>query len=341
MKKIGFVFYLVAIFFWACSPKPKPEENHTNDTNQIHTITKPDSATLMKPKIMGQMRAYYTSLEQEKIDENQFFAHVVTVFYNSKDISSAKIGESLREGFKKMDNRKITIDEQATSLKITPDGYELILGGTSTHTDVTKKNTVEGVFRNKIILDKDLKITYYNVAPDAERIAGEQNELIFAQQLVAAFGKSETLANFIHPDKGVVCMYRSGAFDRMETRRTTEEIKVKNKAVWKVLASANCSDIILNKIPAFNCETEFKEKGCFLAPVSQFDEAARTATELNKLNDRSVGYNEKQKDSFKEIEGMITHQLIITDSNLLLGFGQIEGKWYLLEINISKFDCSA
>lgn len=343
MKKSIVLFSVCISLLWGCGPKST--DNHDNpqtgDSNKIQTVTKIDSASLFKPKAVQVLKAYYSALESEKIDENQFFAPDVNTFYNSQNISSSKIGESLREGFKKMDNRKITLDEDAVVCRQVPQGYELIVSGNSTHTEAAKKNVVQGVFRNRIVMNKDLKITYYNTAPDTERGTEESNELVFAEKIMVSLKNESSLNELIHPEKGVVLMYRSGAFDKIATIRNASELKSKSGNNWKKMIAVQCDGIVMNIIPSFNCDTEFKEKGCFLSPAGGFNEAARTAEELNKLNDRSINYNARERGTFKELEGMVTHQLIITESRLLLGLGQIDGKWYVLEINASKFDCSA
>ncbi len=343
MKKSIFLLVLTVSILWGCSPKSDDnnDKDQPGDSNKIQSVTKIDSASLFKPKAVQVLKNYYAALEAEKMDETQFFAPTVSVFYNSQNISNAKIGESLRDGFKKMDNRKIVLDEDAVSCKQVPEGYELIVSGNSTHTDVAKKSTIQGVFINRIVMGRDMKITYYNVAPNAERGTGEMNELVFAEKMMASLKENTSLNEFIHPDKGVVLMYRSGAFDKIQTFKNADELKSKYEIQWKKIIAIRCGGIVMNKIPSFNCDTEFKEKGCFLSPVENFNEASRTAEELNKLNDRSINYNTRDRGVFKEMEGMVTHQLVLTEGKLLLGFGQIDGKWYLLEINSSKFDCSA
>ena len=343
MKKSVFLLITGAILIWGCGPKSKGDDTPSDkkDTNQIQTVTRVDSAALIKPQAVQVLKNYYASLEAENMDENQFFAPTVGTFYNSKDISAAKIGESIKDGFKKMDDRKIEIDESSIVCQVIPEGYELIVGGSSSHKDVAKKRTVEGVFRNRIVMNRNMKIIYYNSAPDVARGMNETNELTFAEQVVASFQNGATLNNFIHPDKGVVCTWRTGVFDRIEVLQSAEEMKKEHVEVWGAISSSRCNGITMNKIPSFTCDDEFKEKGCFLAQVTDFNEAARTADELNKLKDPTIKYNSRERGTLKSMENRVTHQLIITESRLLLGFGQIDGKWYLLEINASKFDCSA
>lgn len=347
MKKYSFLLITLATM-WSCGNKDKTQTTNNETTTQIETNTTPttvDSAAIMKPQIEQILNSYYSDLAAENIDENKYFAPVVTAFFNSQNIPIAKVGESLRQGFKTMDNRKFNLDAANTVITKTATGYEAEISGNSEHTDAKTKKQTKGDFHNKIVFDKSLKITAYTVLPKVEEGARglgetEETETAFAEKVMNALSAANAIEQFIDTEKGVLYMYRQGVFDHIVIAKNYTSLKSANNQVDASLKRINCKSLEMKSV-AFDCDKGFKEKGCFLSPVQGYHDVSERAAALNGIKGGVKKYSAQEISAEKEMETMVTHQLIITEKYLLLGLGKVNGKWRVITIDTSKFDCSA
>lgn len=347
MKKYSFILITLTAFF-GCG-----EDNHNDKNPNDTTLTinpqlpsKIDSAAIMKPEIERILHDYYSDIAMEKMDENKYFAPTLTTFFESHNIPSSKVGESLRQGFKTMDNHKVSLDPSYTIITQTATGYEAEIVGSSEHTDVKTKKQIVGPFHNKIEFDRTLKITAYKSLPyveTGERGLGaeEETEMAFADKVMAGLNSANAIEQFIDPEKGVLYMYRNGVFDHIVAANTYASLKKEHPQIDQVLKNLGCKNIqILNEMK-FDCDKGFSEHGCFLSTAPGYNDFSKRAKLLNKYNGDVKKYSAKEMQNEKEMENMVTHKLILTEKYMLLGLGKVNGKWRVITIDLSKFDCSA
>lgn len=340
MKHLFLIIVCAAAILAGCKDEKKQEEQTPTDT-QVTEPQKVDSVALAKPKLLDILNRYYADIGAEKIDENQYFAPTVKEFYAMKDQPATKIGESLRQGFQTTDNKKVTINPESVEIHLVAEGYEVIFAGTSEHTDAKKKTQVKGDFHNRVVFNRDMKMIAYNKYEDNTRGTEAMTEQNFAQNALLALGNQSALNELIDDNMGVICISRKGAFDHIDVYKDAKVMAGKDKVVMEVLKGLKCSDLQMKEIPKFDCDKDFREKGCFLAPISGFHEATETARALNETKEPTVTSTARQASEYANIESFVTHQLVITDKHLLLGIGKIEGKWCILVIDTAKYDCSA
>lgn len=344
MKKYSFLL-IASIALAACGDKTNTQTtNNETTTNQEPTTTPAavDSAAIMKPQIEQLLNSYYADLCAENIDENKYFTPMVSTFFASQNISASKIGESLRQGFKTMDNRKVTINPANTVVVKTATGYEVEITGTSEHTDVKTKKQIKGDFHNRIVLDNHLKISAYSQALSGDRGLNieEETEVAFAEKILANLNSPNAIEQFMDSEKGALYMYRKGVFDNIVVAKNYAELKSANQGVAAELKTLGCKSIEMKEV-SFDCDKEFSAKGCFLFPVNGYNDFTKKTAELNKIKGGIKTYSAKEISAEKEMETMVTHELIITEKHLLLGIGKINGKWRVITIDAAKFDCSA
>ena len=101
-----------------------------------------------------------------------------------------------------------------------------------------------------------------------------------------------------------------------------------------------CKTVEMKAI-TFDCDKEFSAKGCFLSPVNGYNDFSKKAEAINKVKGGLRNYTSQEMTAQQVMETLVTHTLIVTDKYLLLGLGKVNGKWRVITIDTSKFDCSA
>lgn len=340
MYKHSILLLVLVSMIWACK-ETKKEQSPENDPSQPNTTNtqKVDSAAIVKPQIEQILSSYYSDLSAENIDESKYFAPTVSAFFASQNIPATKVGESLRQGFKTMDNRTVVINPASTVVSKTANGYEVEIQGTSEHTDAKSKKQIKGDFHNLIVFDNNLKIVSYTKA-ESSRGLGAETEMDFAQKIMDNLNSANAIEQFIDAEKGVLYMYRLGVFDHITSAKDYQTLKTSHEQIESELRNLGCKSLEMREV-AFDCDKGFKEKGCFLSAVEGYNDFSEKTRALNSLKGGPKKYSAKEMSQEKEMEAMVTHQLVITEKYLLLGLGKINGKWCVITIDTAKFDCSA
>lgn len=340
LKNLSIWLLAIAVGLAACKEE-KDEPQQPNDT-PVQTTDTPQQADEMAgvtQKIVGILNSYYADLSAENLDANKYFAPTVKEFYKMQEVSNEKVAESLQQGFRTMDDRKITLDPSTVVVVKTAEGYECIVGGTAQHTDAKSKKQSSGDFYNKIVFDSQFKIIRYNQTEDTRSTATMSADM--AKNTVLSLKNVSALNDLMDDEVGTVFVTREGAFDRLAWHKDAKEMSAQNKILMGQLKKVNCGDITFGRLPTFDCDKEFSEKGCFFAPVKGYNEVSETARALNELKDPALKQNARQTDAYRQVEQYVTHELICTESGLLLGLGKVNGKWCVLVVDFAKFDCSA
>lgn len=348
MRKHFFLFVCVGLFIGSTSCKKTDEAENTqnvtpsNQPTQPSMEAKPDSATIMKPILTQIIQQYYKDLEAEKLDEKQYFAPTVAAFFNAKNVSSDVVGKSIKEGFAKMDNRTFSLNQDEIQISAVPQGYELIVAGTATHTEVKTKKQVSGAFRNSIVFDKNNKIVSYTQAPEVasgERgLNQEESENDFANRLVSSIQNAKNIDAFVDEKEGLLNVYRMGVYDRVAKVNSSKKVD----HLKEILKNVKCKGgVKLGKLPSFDCDKEFNEKGCFMVAVEDFAEVTNRMKTINKMGLSENSYKKDEINADAELEKKVTHVIVITEAYLYLGVGKIDGKWHVFVIDSARYDCSA
>ena len=92
-------------------------------------------------------------------------------------------------------------------------------------------------------------------------------------------------------------------------------------------------------LPSFDCD-RFSKQGCFLAkPEKPYD---RLSLLMIALNEIELGnFSESDIRDARKHEQAVSIQLLDTTVPVAFYFAEIEGKWYLLVVDIASYDCSA
>ncbi len=344
MTKYSFLLITLATL-WSCGDKNNTQTRENEPATNTETPTTPaqvDSVAIMKPQIEQILTNYYADLGAENIDENKYFAPIVSPFFASQNVPAAKIGESLRQGFKTMDHRKVTIDPAHTLVSKTMTGYEVEFMGTSEYTEVKTKKQVKSEFHNKVVFDNHLKINGFAKAESGERGLNveEETEMVFAEKVLASLNSANAIEQFMDSEKGTLYMYREGIFDHIVSGNTLASLKKSHNSIDKELKHLGCKTLEMKAI-TFDCDKEFSAKGCFLSPVNDYHDFSKKAEAINKVKGGLRNYTSQEMTAQQAMETLVTHTLIVTDKYLLLGLGKVNGKWRVITIDTSKFDCSA
>ena len=153
-------------------------------------------------------------------------------------------------------------------------------------------------------------------------------------------GKYTITPNYIHPRMGFYMLTKPGAYsvpyrlDKIEDMFKHAPWLKKGMEIQQVKAKQEA-------LPVFTCEGDdmFDKTGCFIEEIQDYDAVsslmkALIDAEFNIFNDQSI-------QEAQQIEQIVKVALIETGSSLALYFGESEGKWYLLIVDMASFDCSA
>ena len=91
-------------------------------------------------------------------------------------------------------------------------------------------------------------------------------------------------------------------------------------------------------VPKYDCDSWSKE-GCFIASKNNYVGISEL---MKTLQEYDYGeYDAKQINHAKQVEQLISKEIVITEAWMGMFFGNIKGKWYLLVLDAASYDCSA
>lgn len=150
--------------------------------------------------------------------------------------------------------------------------------------------------------------------------------------------KLSGLAPLVHPTTGVYIIHRPGAIDAIAGGKTIAEAASQVAGLLPKLSGIEGA-LIKEELPAFDCATEFSKQGYFYQEVSGLKDLSKKYDELVK-----AGVAEPDQaflDRLIEADSRTSLLFVSTKESLGLRFAQIEGKWYLIAIDLAQFDCGA
>lgn len=345
MNKFSAFFVLALLVgFSACKESPKPSTPGTDEKVVTPGVAE---APAYEAEIADRLKAYYVSLEVEKMEEDVFFAPSVTSFFG-KPLPREKVGESLRNGFKTVENRTLRIDPATLEIEKTPSGYVATFSGRVSFKKTADGSEVHDMFHNRITFNEDQLITAYESLPDpaaaqAESMRSTQasGPEAFATQVLSLIqaGKLIELQALCPDNMAPLLMVRSGAYSFPSQFATSDELA--QRASWLTEGMAGLSTrITKGDLPSFDCDDLFSKEGTFLGEIGGlYNEVSALMKDIESADlDK---YDAARYASVKNVEKYVTHSVIDTESGMSFCIGEVNGEWKLLVLDFASYDCSA
>jgi hypothetical protein len=338
------LFSLSILWLMSCGTEQQGPSQPPSNPDPATTQTV-DELSGVKGEITARLSQYYDDLSQGQIETEKYYAPVVDRFFSSKNILVENVDRSLQNSIQSSQNRTLSLDPNSVKVEQDGDGYIVNLSGKAVFTDGTGKVGQEEEFYNRIRLNQELLITSYESAgaPDekARQLApANRNAQILASRLLPALqeGKYQTVGDCVHPEYGFYLIVKPGAMPAPIKMSSLEEIASEAPAFKNGLTQL-ARQTVEAELPGFDCDEGFSKTGSFLAPVT--DPYQGISELMAYANEEKRTYESAQLTATRELEKQISWQLVDTQTATSYYFGEFKGKWYLLAIDVSLYDCSA
>lgn len=337
---------IVFLLLLSCGKQNQQQADNQTDTTQTGDNSTTTNAQPTAPeKITGILLSYYQDISTENIDESKYFAPNVEKFFNSEDLSRDKVGRSIRNGFSSVENRVITIDKKSLNIKPVDGGYQAEFDGVSTFNETGSGNRRETTFRNRVTFNEDFQIVGYEAldAPEtaSNRAGRSDSRMEAAVAILQAFkiGNLTSIGRYIHPDLGFYLLTQPGAMSVPYACQKAEDVY--QYASWyKDGIKTLDTQPSVEALPDFDCGDMFSKQGCFMNDYPGKYEGISSLMAF--LKEADLGdYDDATMASVAKLESYVSTQIIDTDSNLGFLLGEIDGKWYLLVMDMASYECSA
>lgn len=345
MNKVSAFFLLVLLAgFSACKESPTTTSSSTDDDAAAPVA---QQAPAFEAEIADRLKAYYISLEAEEVQEDLFFAPTVNSFFG-KSLPREKVGESLRNGFKTVENRTLRIDPATLQIEQTTNGYVATFSGRVSFKRTEDGSEVHDMFHNQVTFNSDQLITAYESLPDPAkqqteslRSAQASGPEALATQILGLIqaGKLTELYALCPDNLSPLLMVRSGAYSFPSQFSSGAELA--ERASWMAEGMSGLSTrITKGELPAFDCDDLFSKEGTYLGQTSGlYNDVSSLMKDIESADlDK---YDAARYDAVKEVEKHVSHRVIDTQSGLSFCIGEVNGAWKLLVVDFASYDCSA
>ncbi len=156
--------------------------------------------------------------------------------------------------------------------------------------------------------------------------------------LIAAFSAGVKLDDYVDADLGVHVIHRPGAIDMVQFEASIAAFQASQPG--RDLSAPVVADLKQAALPTFDCEAGFGASGAFADPVSGFTGLADLMVLLNTTFEDEV-YDAAALARAGQIDGLVDVQVLTTEDGILYYFGDIDGEWKLLAIDLDRHSCSA
>ncbi len=341
---LSFASSLILLLF-GCNDTPAGQDQ-VSDNNQV-AVEQPEVAPALHPRelqIEEKLKAYYQALEQEQIDETEFFTPVVRNFFG-KELPRAQIGQSLRNGFKQVDDRIMVMDPATLRLTNLPDGEVMAeFSGQVSFVRVNDGQRVAEPFTNRVIFDaNDLMVSYESIATTSQSRSADP----LAQGRAAAeeilrilqSGELGKLSPYFASDLSPMMLVKPGAYPmpyKLASPQSIGEI-----ASWLQDGTPSLSTRVEQaELPKFDCDDLFSKNGTFLARLDEPYRELTTMMEDVEAADLQQ-YSAEEWAHARKVEAAVQVKIIDTASAWVIGLGEINGTWKLLILDLATLDCGA
>ncbi|MGB0522792.1 MAG: hypothetical protein ACPGJS_07520 [Flammeovirgaceae bacterium] len=154
---------------------------------------------------------------------------------------------------------------------------------------------------------------------------------------VSAGDVEGAIDKMIDPSLGVYLVYKPGALPTVQKHTSAADLKKTQAYLFESFVGV-AAQPKKGELPYFDCEAWDKE-GCFYKEVTNSNLLQATMTQMSEMLD--TAFPEAETKSAEKTDASVSRVMILTDAQLELSFGQVNGAWKLLIINIADFDCGA
>jgi len=146
------------------------------------------------------------------------------------------------------------------------------------------------------------------------------------------------LGSLIHPELGACLLIREGNTDIVKFVKNADELKERLHNKKEIFNKMVCQVERTDELPEFNEAGEFSKKGCFTTSVPSIP----LITDKIKFLQKELDFQFKQEeiDTALKIDSAVTDVIVLTDAFVELMFAKKENTWYLVGINLAKYDAS-
>lgn len=345
-----FRWFILLAACWAClscgddSPPDTPAQHQQEVPQEEQPVIAPEDK--IKGELIQILEAYYSDLAAEQIDANTYFAPVVEQFFGAASVPVDQIQTSLDNGFKQVDDRSVGLNKESMEVSQSGDRWVATFSGTVAYVRTSSGEQVEDEFANRLTFDSGLKILRYedaNAPIVSERAVtsrsadpvGDLAALVLQSFRTANF---EALAPYIHPEKGFFVVTTPGAISVPYFVRTTQEMLQKVPYLDQGMPQLKARPERA-ALPDFNCGDFFSKQGCFIGPPEDFNLMSSVMGSVNTVEPGMFKAADIAR--AEDLEGFASQQIVDTYGEAGFYLGEIEGKWYLLVIDLATYDCSA
>jgi hypothetical protein len=158
------------------------------------------------------------------------------------------------------------------------------------------------------------------------------------EDLVAVFGAGVTLDEYVDADLGVHIIHRPGAIDMVQFEASIAAFQVSQPG--RDLSAPVVADLKQASLPTFDCEAGFGADGAYADAVTGFTGLADLMQLLNTTFEDEI-YDDAALARAAQVDGLVDVQVLTTEDGILYYFGDIDGEWKLLAIDLDRHSCSA
>ncbi len=329
---------------WAVSCGPSDSGSSALSSDNPPPASPSDPLQSVRVEIADKMSHYYEDLSEGQIQASDYYAPNVERFFNSRNLPVENIEKSLQNSIAQNPNRDLLLDPSSVEVEQVGSDYLVTLSGTARILDENGLVTQEDRFQNQIRLNEALQIIAYESLPSdqqARKIAPDnRSAALLASRLLPALqeGAWGAVSDCIYPEYGFYLITKPGVMPypkllQQLTQLPTEVPAMKNG--WTNLSR----QAVEGALPDFDCENQFSKTGAFFTLL---EEPYRGVSELMEMeNENKRQYDEENLTQTREMENHISYELVDSQSGATFYFGEIKGKWYLLVLDLSLYDCSA
>lgn len=143
----------------------------------------------------------------------------------------------------------------------------------------------------------------------------------------------------IHPELGVYAIVKPGVFPNVSHFANATELNAEGNMVSWALAEPTTCNLQVGVSTYEPCNEEVEATGCFFGQGGTYDPITKTLKILEEYE--LIVPSAEEKANAAAIESKIQFKVTSEGSNVEFYYGEIDGKVYLLAIDVATLDCSA
>ncbi|MDX2091230.1 MAG: hypothetical protein SFX73_25450 [Kofleriaceae bacterium] len=143
----------------------------------------------------------------------------------------------------------------------------------------------------------------------------------------------------IHPQLGVYAVVKPGVFAVVSHFANLSELTAEGNMVSWALAEPITCNLEVGTSTADPCNEEVQATGCFFGQGGTYNPVTKTLQALEEYE--IITPTAEEKASAAALEGKIQFKVTSEGTGAEFYYGEIDGKLYLLAVDVATLDCSA